>query len=152
MPKKPETAPFYLRALRAFVMKSPRFLRMPSYRNIAFINLGCGAALAAGTFIGVIRFFSIDEPTMMFLAGSLLALFAFIAAGLIYTAVTHIKNPRQSSALTLAVNSSVIIGLLAAGILDAAGLDRVIGPAYIGVALVIAYAAYRFLLKPAALQ
>lgn len=124
-----------------------------TYHVIAFVTGGFGALLAIGViaaaFLGAL---SAEEKKDMLLAYALLALAAIIAVGLVHSAIAHLKKPGRRSALTLAVNTAVLIWGFSSGLLGAVGAKEAIGPAYSVIGIGIAYLCYRFSLRPAALH
>lgn len=121
------------------------------YQVIAVINGGIGALLAVGVVAaGIAAAFAEGKKSV--LAFGLLAVLAIVAVSLIHSAVVHLKRPSRPSALTLAANSAVIIWILCSRFLNATDLKDIVGPAYVGIAILLAYLCYRLVLKPAALR
>ena len=122
------------------------------YRNIAFFNLGCGAILGAGVVVGAFMLAASGEQKSVVFVGILLLVVAVLAMSMIMSAVSHLKEAQPRTVRTLALNSTVIIWLLAGGLLGISGLKQVIGPAYIALAMGIAFLSYWFFLKPVAMK
>ena len=125
--------------------------RTRTYQSIAIINIVCGGLLLLGDVAsGFSPFLNADSKYKLIFTAMLLFI-AVIGLSLILSAVRHLKIPSRKSSLTLASNSSVIIWFLVGGLLSATKLKDLMGPAYVGVALGIAFLSYRLYLKPAAL-
>ncbi|CAM3181834.1 hypothetical protein RAHE111665_17690 [Rariglobus hedericola] len=75
---------------------------------------------------------------------------AIIAVGLIWTALSYFRTPDMKNALSLAVNTSVIIWACLARLTQSTELEKMMGPAHIAVSIVVAYLVYRLGLKPLA--
>jgi uncharacterized membrane-anchored protein len=122
------------------------------FQLIAIINGCVGALFAVGVVVmGVIAVVVGDLKTML-LGFALLTVSAAIAYSLLDSALAHRKKATRRTALALAANLSVLIWIICGKCLAATDLKEFVGPAHAVIALGLAYLAYRFFLKPAALQ
>ena len=123
------------------------------YRCIAVVNAVIGLFIALGFF--AVMFALIKGPSTdvswYFIAGAGVVM-AMMSVGLISTAVMYLKKPIQRLALSLAVNSSVILFFGLAGITKSESIVRILGPAYVFVDVLVVYLFYRLILKPLALK
>ena len=122
------------------------------YRNIALFNVGCGAVLGVGVVVGAFMLAASGERKSLAFVGALLLVVAVLAMSLIMSALSHLKQPEPRTVRSLALNTTIVIWLLAGGLLGVSGLKQVIGPAYIAVAMAVAFLSYRYFLKPVALR
>jgi len=144
-----------------------------AFRRLAWLNLGCGALLAAAMLVMLAALcvsFALDrqaDPIAMPLVLGLMTLGVLTIAGVILAhGIIHLKRPSLESALNLALNSSIILWFIIGGIgrevfpravLASKGAGAGHTPAMSDAIkffapLLVAGAVYRFILKPAALR
>jgi hypothetical protein len=125
------------------------------YRWIAGVNAVIGVFVAVGFFAVIFALIksppSPAEVSWYFIAGTGVVM-AVMSVGLISTAVLYFKNPIQRFALSLAVNSSVILFFVLGAITKFEFIVRNLGPAYVLFDVLFAYLIYRLILKPLALK
>jgi hypothetical protein len=144
-----------------------------AFRRLAWLNLGCGALLAASMLMMLTVLcvsFALDKPAKPIeipLVLGLMTLGVLTIAGVILAhGIIHLKRPSLKSAPNLALNSSIILWFIIGGIgreifprtvLESRGAGADHSPAMSDaikffVPLLVAGAVYRFILKPAALR
>ncbi len=126
---------------------------LTAYRLIAAVN-GIAGMLMASTVVAVVFPFirRAEKDIQHLYLAVMVAVMAILAVGLIWTAVSFFKNPTAKNALALAANTSVIIWVFIARVIDGTKAGSIVGPAHIIIGVVIAYLIYRLLLKPLALR
>lgn len=124
------------------------------FRVLAYSNLVAGILMASSVVIvGVGLMVTNSEKTngILGIGLALLTLLGCISFIVLKTVRTYFKRPDLVSALGLARDAAVILWLVFFRLFEKTAVQEFSDPLFSLVALLVSYAAYRFLLKPAAL-
>ena len=125
---------------------------MHTYRKIAGWNLAAGAALGAtALWMGLAPFLGKAEPHS-FLEAALIAFLAVVAVSIVQLAVTHLRTPSQKTALSLAVNTSVLLWIVLTAVAVVSPIKAKLGSSHWILAAAVAFYVHKRWLRPVALQ
>ena len=117
-------------------------------RGIAIMNVVAGALVLIGVLFAIGGMIAASAYAVLPLL--LTAVMGLVSVSLIHSAIQHLRSPSRTHALTNAANGALVIWFLVTWLLRNSSLRDSVGPAYVLLPLLVAFAAYRLILRPAA--